>query len=314
MFRPTKRKRRTVVRSRAGSTEDSVLEPFAGFEPDAFSVHSFENRACNFVVAPERLQVSSEVMLLTIDHGRIRELRLNRPPVNALTGELIMELRQSVEKAPWEGMRALILSGLPGRFSAGLDLPLLVGLEPGGVRTVWRELYGLIEALARSPIPIAVAITGHAPAGGTVLAVFCDWRVMAEGDFKIGLNEVPVGIPLPGVILAALRRLVGARQAERLSVSGALLSPQRALEVGLIDELTAIDQVIERALGWCEALLALPVEAMTATRRAARADLTAYFGHNLEPEIEQVIASWWTPEAQTSLRSIAAKLGKKQEA
>jgi len=251
-------------------------------------------------------------MLLINNHGQIRELRLNRPPVNALSLELIMELRQAVEKAPWDGMRALVLSGLPGRFSAGLDLPLLVGMDRGGVRTVWRELYGLVEALARSPIPIAVAITGHAPAGGTVLAVFCDWRVMADGNFKIGLNEVPVGIPLPGVILAALRRLVGPRQAERLSVSGALLPPQKALEVGLIDEVAATEQVIARALGWCEALLALPPEAMTATRRAARADLTAYFGHNLQPEIDQVVANWWSPEAQNSVRALAAKLGKKE--
>ena len=253
-------------------------------------------------------------MLLTIDHGPIRELRLNRPPVNALSGELIMELRKSVEKAPWEGIQGLILSGLPGRFSAGLDLPLLVGLERAQIRAVWRDLYGLIEALARSPIPTAAAITGHAPAGGTVLAVFCDWRVMADGDFKIGLNEVAVGIPLPGVILAGLRRLVGVRHAERLSVSGALLSPQTALEVGLIDEVTAFDQVIERALGWCEALLALPQEAMTATRRAARADLTDYFGHNLDAEIDEVVANWWTPEAQSTLRTLAAKLGKKKEA
>jgi Delta3-Delta2-enoyl-CoA isomerase len=253
-------------------------------------------------------------MLLAIDHGPIRELRLNRPPVNALSGELIMELRQHVEKAPWDGMRALILSGLPGRFSAGLDLPLLVDLDHAQIRVVWRDLYGLIEALARSPIPTAVAITGHAPAGGTVLAIFCDWRVMADGDFKIGLNEVAVGIPLPGVILAALRRLVGARQAERLSVSGELFSPQKALAVGLIDEVTALDQVIERALGWCQGLLALPSEAMTTTRLAARADLTAYFGNHLDLEINQVVARWWTPEAQSTLHALAAKLGKKKEA
>jgi Delta3-Delta2-enoyl-CoA isomerase len=253
-------------------------------------------------------------MLLAIDHGQILELRLNRPPVNALSGELISELRRSVEAAPGRGRRALILSGMPRHFSAGLDLPLLVGLDRPQVRTVWRELYGLIQALACSPIPVAVAITGHAPAGGTVLAIFADWRVMADGDFKIGLNEVPVGIPLPGVILAALRRLLGARLAERLAVAGLLLSPQKALEVGLIDEVAPIDQVVERALGWCEALLVLPVEAMTATRRAARADLTAYFGQNLEPEIEQVVADWWSPGAQGSLRALAQKLGKKKGA
>ncbi len=253
-------------------------------------------------------------MLLAIDHGPIRELRLNRPPANALSGELISQLRQSVEAAPGNETRALILSGMPRRFSAGLDVPLLVGQDRAQVRTVWRELYGLIQALACSPIPIAVAITGHAPAGGTVLAIFCDWRVMAEGDFKIGLNEVAVGIPLPGVILAALRRLLPAHQAERLSVGGVLLSPQKALKVGLIDEVAAIDQVVARALAWCEALLALPVTAMTATRRAARADLTAYFNQNLEAEIEQVLADWWTPEAQRTLHALAEKLGKRKEA
>jgi len=253
-------------------------------------------------------------MLLAIDHGPIRELRLNRPPVNALSGELISQLRQSVAAAPESGVRALILSGMPRRFSAGLDLPLLVGLDRAQIRAVWREFYGLIQALACSPIPVAVALTGHAPAGGTVLAIFCDWRVMAEGDFKIGLNEVPVGLPVPRVILSALARLLGAQQAERLAVGGVLLSPQQALAVGLIDEVAAIDQVVERALAWCQALLALPLVAMTATRRAARADLTAYFGQNLEAEIEEVVADWWSPEAQRSLRSLADKLGKKKEA
>ncbi|HTS56852.1 MAG TPA: enoyl-CoA hydratase-related protein, partial [Terriglobales bacterium] len=109
-------------------------------------------------------------------------------------------------------------------------------------------------------------------------------------------------------------RLVGARQAERLSVSGELFSPQKALAVGLIDEVTALDQVIERALGWCQGLLALPTEAMTLTRRAARADLTAYFGNNLDLEIDEVVARWWTPEAQKTLHALAAKLGKKKQA
>src|ERR1700710_1596046 len=101
----------------------------------------------------------------------------------------------------------------------------------------WRVFSLLIRALAASPIPIAAAITGHAPAGGTVLALYCDWRVMAEGDFKAGLNEVRVGLALPPVILAALRRQVGPRQAERLATAGLLLPPVEAERAGLVDEL-----------------------------------------------------------------------------
>lgn len=251
-------------------------------------------------------------MILTIDHGSIRELRLDRPPVNALTGELILALRQAIEAAPRQGVKALILSGSPGKFCAGLDVPLLLDCDRSAIAELWRGLYSLMRALAGSSVPIAAAITGHAPAGGTVLPMFCDWRVMAAGDFKMGLNEVQVGIPLPAVILAALRRLVGARRAEHLAVGGLLISPREALEIGWIDEVAPPDQVIERAKKWCESLLALPAEAMTTTRREARADLVAIFDHNLEAELDEVIASWWSPSTQGTLRSLAARLGKKK--
>src|SRR5215475_7253795 len=164
-------------------------------------------------------------MILATNYGAVRELRLNRPPVNALNMELIAALRKAVEVAPQNGVRALILSGARGRFSAGLDVPLLLGLERAAIAALLRELYALLKTLASSPLPIAAAITGHAPAGGTVLPLFCDWRGMAEGNWKLGFTEVQVGLPLPAVIFAALKRQVGARQAERLAAGGVLLSP-----------------------------------------------------------------------------------------
>src|SRR5204862_4205436 len=135
----------------------------------------------------------------------------------------------------------------PGRFSGGLDVPLLIQLDRSAIADAWRSFYRLLRSLASSPIPIAAALTGHAPAGGTVLALFCDVRIMAEGDFKVGLNEVQVGIPVPPAILAGMRRLVGLRSAEQLSVSGALLSPKEALRVGLVDELVTVERVVDRA-------------------------------------------------------------------
>ncbi len=253
-------------------------------------------------------------MLETIDHGPVREIRMNRPPVNALSPELIAALREAVEKAPGDGVRALVLSGTPGRFSGGLDVPFLIQLERDAIAATWRDLYRLMGALATSPIPVVAAITGHSPAGGAVLGIFCDTRFMAqapEGDFKIGLNEVQVGIPLPPIIFRAFRRLIGPRQAERLAVSGTLISGAKARDIGLVDELVPADRVVERAVEWCNGLLALPPHAMAITRQTSRADLAAMFGET-EEELAGLVDMWFSEETQRVLKVVVERLTKKK--
>jgi enoyl-CoA hydratase/carnithine racemase len=251
-------------------------------------------------------------MILTTDHGAVRELRLNRPPANAFSPELIVALKQAVEAAPQEGARALVLSGAPGRFSGGLDVPLLLRLDRAAIAALWGDFYGLLRGLALSPIPIAAAIAGHATAGGTVLPLFCDYRVAAQGDWKLGLNEVQVGLPLPPVIFAGLKRLVGVHQAERLAVGGLLISPDEAARIGLVDEVVPLDQVVSRALEWSRSLLALPVDAMAVTRRRARADLFEIFAKPLDSERDEAVANWWSAEAQTTLRVLVQRLAAKK--
>lgn len=250
-------------------------------------------------------------MIIQTDHGAVREIRLNRPPANALSSELLVALGSSVERAPREGIRALVLSGTPGRFCAGLDVPLLLTLERPAIAELWRNLYAAMRALACSPIPVAAAINGHGPAGGTVLALFCDWRVMAEGDWKVGFNEVQVGIPLPPVILSAMQRQLGARTAERLSARGLVITAAEAARLGLVDELVPLENVVDRAVEWCQSMLALPPQAMAATRRRARADLAALFELDLDREVKDVTEAWWSEETQTMLKALAARLGRK---
>ena len=250
-------------------------------------------------------------MIVTIEHGMVREIRLNRPPANALTVELLLALREAIEAASGDGTGALILSGAPGRFSGGLDVPLLLNLDRAEMAKVWQSLYSLLQTIAESPIPIVAAITGHAPAGGTVLALFCDWRVMAEGDYKLGLNEVQVGIPLPPVIMAGLRRLVGPRIAEQLAVTGALIPPEEALQAGLIDELAKPERVIDRALERCHRLLNVPAVAMKVTRAEARRDLVAIFQADMNEELQRVVEAWWHPSTQSALRGLVARLKSK---
>jgi len=243
--------------------------------------------------------------------GGIRELRLARPPVNALNSEMVETLLEAVRSAQADGTRALVLSGRPGLFSAGLDVPELLELDRDGMVTFWNDLFGLLEALARSPIPVATAITGHSPAGGTVIALFTDYRIQTEGDFKLGLNEVQVGLVVPPVIHQALVRLIGAYPAERHLVAGQMITAEHALEIGLVDELQPADQVVSRAVDWCRTLLALPQHSMLATRALCRADLGALFDDPKALDADGFAEFWFRDETQATLKGMVEKLKKR---
>lgn len=251
-------------------------------------------------------------MLKLIQHDRITEINLARPPVNALNLDLLRTLRKAVDDSVAQGARGIVLSGAPGLFSAGVDVPELIQGDRAAVREYWQAFFALCGTLAQIPIPIVAAITGHSPAGGAVLALFCDYRVMAEGPFKIGLNEVQVGLIVPDAIQLALRRVVGTYRAERLLVAGAMIDAAEALGCGFIDEVTGVDQVTTRALHWLGALLALPSHAMLATRKLARADLAAAYADPAALPLDDFVEAFFHPETQTTLQALVAKLKEKK--
>lgn len=250
-------------------------------------------------------------MLQIIDHNAVREVRLDRPPVNALNPELVSRLTTAIRNGGRE-CEAMVISGREGLFSAGLDVPELLQLQRPAMADFWRQFFGLLETLARSPVPVAAAITGHSPAGGAVLSLFCDYRVMACGDFKIGLNETRVGLLVPQVIRKALVRLTGEHRAERLIVAGALLSPEDALQAGMVDALASDPmQAVSDALDWCSGHLALPREAMLGNREQARQGLHAQFGALGDADVEFFVEGWFRESTQEILRALVAKLQKK---
>lgn len=251
-------------------------------------------------------------MLDVLPHdGGITEIRLARPPVNALNRDLLAALREAITRAPLEGARGIVLSGAQGMFSAGVDVPALLGQDRDTVRAYWREFFALCSVLAQSPVPVAAAITGHSPAGGAVLALFCDYRVMAEGPFRIGLNEVQVGLIVPECIQLALRRVVGTYRAERLLVAGAMIESAQALACGFVDETTALEQVTTRALHWLGDLLALPPRAMLTTRALARADLIDAWTDPDQLPLDAFVDSYFHEETQAVLQQLVARLKSK---
>ena len=240
-------------------------------------------------------------------------LTLNRPPVNALSPELLGALDQALADAARADTRAVVLAGRPGMFSAGLDVPLLLTLDQAAMRGFWETFFGVLRTIALSPVPVGVAITGHCPAGGTVLSLFADYRIAAAGDFKLGLNEVEVGLPMPPMVFSAFRRLIGPRAAEQYAVDGRLIPPEEALACGLVDDVAPADAVIERAVARAKLLASLPRGALSATRTLARADLAAMF-EGLDADLYgQMNAVWFGEETQAAMRALVTRLAERRK-
>jgi enoyl-CoA hydratase/carnithine racemase len=241
--------------------------------------------------------------------GDIAELQLTRPPVNALTPELLAGLRAELAEQPAAGARGLLITGREGLFSAGLDVPYLLKQDEAGMLKLWTEFFSLVHELTTSPVPVAAAVAGHAPAGGAVIALHCDYRVAARGDFRLGLNETTIGLPVPPSIHAALAWTVGRRQAARLVTGGLMLTPDDALSVGLVDELAEVADVRDRSIAYLKSLLALPPVAMNTTRQIARAELIAATA-NPDEHAGIALQAWFSDETQTCLAELAASIGK----
>lgn len=247
-------------------------------------------------------------MLDIISHGDVTELRMNRPPANALNHDLLEAILEGCAEAPGAGARGLILAGQPGMFCAGIDVPELLGQSRSEIHRFWSLLFRTSQSLAACPVPVVAALSGHGPAGGAVLAAHCDYRIAADGAFKIGFNEVQVGLPLPSSILYAFQDLVGTRLARQLGMQGQLMPMERAREIGLIDELVAPEALEERALEYLRSLLALPPVAMNTTRLGGKEGLLCVL--NESDDIEKTTAAWFSDETQAAMQQLADSLTK----
>lgn len=250
-------------------------------------------------------------LIETTRHGDIHVLRMARPPVNALDPALCRALTAAIADALAEGAQGLVLAGGQKVFSAGLDVPHLLSLGEDGdaLLGAWTDFFEAARALLGAAVPVVAAMAGHAPAGGCVLALCCDYRIMAEGPFRIGLNETQVGLVAPEGIQALLARCVGRHRAERLLVAGAMVDAAEASRIGLVDELAGIDEVEVRAIVWLQGLLQLPRTPMLETRRIARADAVDCL-RAARIDLPRFVADWMQPDTQAGLRAMLARIGK----
>jgi enoyl-CoA hydratase len=200
---------------------------------------------------------SGDLCTITVDDGR----------ANALNFESVEALSQAIDKHSTTS-RALVLEGRPGIFCAGLDLAVV----RSGDEVLLRQLLDLCEGLYRimlsSPVPIVAACTGHALAGGALMLLCCDYRVGLRGDFRIGFNEVAIGMPLPRFGSDVARARLNRERFIRATVLAETTGPEEAVTVGFLDEVHEAD-VAEAAARKAAALVALPRDAYAAGKHIA---------------------------------------------
>jgi enoyl-CoA hydratase len=242
----------------------------------------------------------------------ILTLRLAHGKASAMDVELLEALGAEFEaliQGP-DDVRAVILTGTGSIFSAGVDLFRVLD---GGAAYVDRFvplLSSFVRALFALPLPVVAAVNGHAIAGGGVMTLAADYRLMAgDGGGRIGVPEVLVGVPFPAAPLEVVRFVVPPHRVQALIYTGRTLSPQDALAEGLLDEVVPGAALAVRAREVALQMAALPPEVFSLTKQALRAralarmdDAKAYdrAAHEL----------WAAPETHARIREYMARLHK----
>jgi enoyl-CoA hydratase len=196
-------------------------------------------------------------MTWTIERrGRVAVVTMTTNPVNAQNRAFFADLHEAFDRLEVEHPESpVVLTGTAARFSAGLDLgehfPIFAG-EPEGVRSWFAEYRATNMRLFTYPRPTVAAVNGHAFAGGLITAAVCDYRVCVDSGARFGLNEVPIGIPMPAVYVRMLAYAWGDAVAARTSLFGEIVDCEQALAWGMVHELAQAAEVVDRAVAFAD--------------------------------------------------------------
>ncbi len=247
--------------------------------------------------------IQDNYMIVQLDRGRANPM--NSAMVNQLT-TLFRELEQR------EDIQGVVLTGKERFFSAGLDLIELYDYNEAEILQFWMDFFEMVKTLATFPKPLVAGITGHSPAGGCVLAICCDYRVMAEGKYRIGLNEVPVGIAIPKYIFGLYSFWVGRGNAHRFLLEGKLLTVEEALAAQLVDEICPAEDVLPRAIGKLKQYLAFDPHAWKQSKSQIRQEIAASFEFDLEKDMGRRMEQWWRPTTRAIMGGMIERLTAKK--
>ena len=218
------------------------------------------------------------VALITMDDGK----------ANALSHAMLAELNAALDRAENEAS-AVVLRGRPGKFCAGFDLrTMMAGID--SARELLRVGADLYLRLYSFPLPVVAACNGHAMAGGALLLLVSDTRIGAEGDFKIGLNEVAISMTLPVLALELARDRIAKKHLTEAVVQARIYSPDGATEAGYLDSLSSVDALAGEAFEHAKALAKLPAQAYAQTKAKLRAATIRHIRTTFDDDMQSMIS------------------------
>ena len=217
-------------------------------------------------------------------------LRIDDGKANALSPTLLDALAAALAEVDASDARALVLTGRAGFFSGGLDLKLLPKLPTAEKRAVLARLGEVLLQLFTFRVPTLAAVSGHAIAGGALLALSADLRLAADGGGRFGVTEVAIGLPVPSFGLLLARAALAPSALVDVVLHGRTLSVPEAVERGVFQGVHPADALLDAAVARAAELGRVHGPAYAATKRALWADPLASVMRGLPAEVETFIA------------------------
>jgi enoyl-CoA hydratase len=232
----------------------------------------------------------------------VRWLRLESGKVQALDLELTTALTREIERAAAEGTPPLVVTGTGSSFSAGVDLFRVLKEGADYVARFLPALGQALTTLFSYEGPVVSAINGHAVAGGALLAWCGDLRVMADGNGRIGVPELRVGVPFPAAAVEILRFATGGRGVQALAYVGGTMTAHEALASSLVDEVVPPGGLSDRAQALATALATIPPASFRLTKRALRRPHVEALQRHGGAIDADVLHAWQAPETLAAIR------------
>ena len=221
--------------------------------------------------------LENQVAIVAMDDGK----------ANALSKTMIADVLAALARAEQEAS-AMVLAGRPDRFCAGFDLRVMMS-GPEAAKDLLRTGSELLLRLYGATIPLVIACTGHALAGGALVVLTGDHRIGASGAFRIGLNEVSIGLPVPVLAMELARDRLLPTELPRATLMAQIYEPEAALRAGYLDAVAAPEAVLDQARAEATRLAALPRSAYRATKSRLRGKTIDHIRASLDADMRDLM-------------------------
>jgi 3,2-trans-enoyl-CoA isomerase len=246
-----------------------------------------------------QIDIKDKLAVITLDRGRAN-------PVNL---EMLTDLISAVKDIEAnDEVGGMIITGKEGFFSAGIDLIEVYGYDEQQSKDFWTNFLQMQATLVAFKKPYVAAITGHSPAGGCIIAMGADYRIMADGPFIIGLNEIPVGIIVPDSVFQLYSFWIGKRKAYQYLLEGKLLNVNEAHADGLVDVIVDASEVLPLAEQKMRSYMKLNSTTWSQSKLNLRKELLSHVQADSSELLDKMLQQWWSAETRFILQKVIDKL------